>query len=670
VTIFTLQSNLNRGELDPKLLGRSDLEAYYAGCQQASNVLCLPQGGVVRRPGTVYKGTLPSSGRMENFSFNNEQQYLLVFTNLRMYIYKAGVLQTNIAGSGNDYLTTTITTAMLSSFDYTQSADTVIISHPDLQPHTITRTSDTAWAWAAITFSSIPQYDYNDASSPTPTSEVQSLVFANASAGDRYKLTVDDFLTDDLVYSTNTTENATRIKDALHGLANTAKTGITVAHSAGTTYTITFGGDSAGPYGLTTATPILTELVTFEGESTRTTPGVSQAEDSWSAGRGWPVSSTFHAGRLWFGGSKSRPAAIWGSVIGDFFNFEAGKYRDDDLIEFVLDTDQLNAVKHIVSNRKLQVFTTGQLFYCPEDVITPSNVSFRSVNNEGVGAAAPAILDEDVLYGNRTGKRLNRFSLVNEYQPTAVQNLSVLASHLINSPVQIVSSRGTSSTDANYIYIVNSDGTMTVLNTLKTEGVEGFTTWDTTGGTIKSAAVVDDTLYLLILRGSSYLLEQADADVFYDSAVEGSSTDTLDMSHILGVTIGAKGDGYDLGSEFTAAASTDFGDSRTALQAGIEFAPTVQTMPVNVTLGDGPSISKKKRIRRAFVRVEDTAGITIGGENVPDRTMDGTAFSAPATSTGQKLVKQRGYSRDADITITQFGPFPMTLLSIMIEVSI
>jgi hypothetical protein len=669
MTLFTLQSNLNRGELDPKLLGRSDLEAYYAGCQQASNVLCLPQGGVTRRPGTIYKDTLPSIGRMENFSFNNEQQYLLIFTNLRMYIYKSGVLQTNIAGSGNDYLTTTITTAMLNEFDYTQSADTVIICHPDLQPHTITRTSDTAWAWAAITFDAIPQYNYNDASSPTPTSEVQSLVFANASAGDRYKLTVDDFLTDELVYSTNTTENASRIQDALHGLDNTAKTGITVAFSAGTTYTITFGGASAGPYGLTTATPIVTELVTFEGESTRTTAGVSKAEDSWSAGRGWPNSSTFHAGRLWFGGSKSRPAAIWGSVIGDFFNFEAGKYRDDDLVEFVLDTDQLNAVKHIVSNRKLQVFTTGQLFYCPEDVITPSNISFISVNNEGAGTAAPAILDEDVLYANRTGKRLNRFSLINEYQPTAVQNLSVLASHLINSPKQIAVSRGTSSTDANYIYIVNSDGSMTVLNTLKAEGVEGFTTWDT-DGTIASAAVVDDTLYLLVLRGSSYLLEEASSDIFYDSAIEGASTDTLDMSHINGETVGAKGDGYNLGSTFTASASTDFGDSRTVLQAGLEFSPTVQTMPINAVLPGGPSVSKKKRIRRAFVRVEDTAGLTIGGVNVLDRTMDGTAFSAPVASTGQKVVKQRGYDRDANVTITQFGPFPMTLLSIMIEVKI
>ena len=669
MTIFTLQSNLNRGELDPKLLGRSDLEAYYAGCQQASNVLCLPQGGVTRRPGTVYKDTLPSDARMENFSFNNEQQYLLVFTNLRMYIYKEGVLQTNIAGSGNDYLVTTITTAMLREFDYTQSADTVIISHPDLQPHTITRTSDTAWAWASITFSSIPQYDYNDTSSPSPTNEVQSLVFANASAGDRYKLTVDDFLSEDIVYSTNTTENESRIQDALHGLANTAKTGITVAHSAGTTYTITFGGDSAGPYGLTTATPILTELVTFEGESTRTTAGVSQKEDSWSAGRGWPVSSTFHSGRLWFGGSKSRPAAVWGSVIGDFFNFSAGKARDDELVEFVLDTDQLNAIKHIVSNRKLQIYTTGQLFYCPEDVITPSNIAFRSVNNEGAGGAAPAILDEDVLYANRTGKRLNRFSLINEYQPTAVQNLSVLASHVISSPVQIVASRGTASTDANYVYIVNSDGSMTVLNTLKAEGVEGFTTWDT-DGTIKSAAIVDDTLYLLVLRGSSYLLEEADSDVFYDSAVEGSSTDTLDMSHINGETIGAKGDGYNLGSAFTASASTDFGASRTALQAGLVFSPTIQTMPVNLVLGDGPQVSKKKRVRRAFVRVEDTAGLTIGGVNVLDRTMDGTAFSAPAASTGQKLVKQRGYSRDADVTITQFGPFPMTLISIMLEVSV
>jgi hypothetical protein len=42
-------------------------------------------------------------------------------------------------------------------------------------------------------------------------------------------------------------------------------------------------------------------------------------EDVWSATKGWPRSVTFHQGRLFFGGSKSRPSTIWGSKVAFYF---------------------------------------------------------------------------------------------------------------------------------------------------------------------------------------------------------------------------------------------------------------------------------------------------------------------------------------------------------------
>ena len=60
---------------------------------------------------------------------------MLLFTNDRIYIYKDGVLQANINGSGNDYLASTgITSAMLPNLDHTQNADTLILTHEDLAP--------------------------------------------------------------------------------------------------------------------------------------------------------------------------------------------------------------------------------------------------------------------------------------------------------------------------------------------------------------------------------------------------------------------------------------------------------------------------------------------------------------------------------------------------------
>ena len=45
------QTSFASGELSPLLKGRTDLEQYYKGAQQAEGVVIVPQGGVKRRPG-------------------------------------------------------------------------------------------------------------------------------------------------------------------------------------------------------------------------------------------------------------------------------------------------------------------------------------------------------------------------------------------------------------------------------------------------------------------------------------------------------------------------------------------------------------------------------------------------------------------------------------------
>lgn len=48
------QLNFNAGELDPRIDARSDLKTYYAALAYAENVVPLPLGPLVRRPGTVF----------------------------------------------------------------------------------------------------------------------------------------------------------------------------------------------------------------------------------------------------------------------------------------------------------------------------------------------------------------------------------------------------------------------------------------------------------------------------------------------------------------------------------------------------------------------------------------------------------------------------------------
>jgi len=162
-------TNFSTGELDPLLRARVDLQQYGNALAKATNVLIQPQGGLRRRPGLKHILELPNSStasagngvRLVPFSFSVDDSYMLCFTHNRMYVIKNGVVQANINGSGNSYLTTTIGSSIVDDMCWTQSADTLIVVHPDLQPVRITRTSDTAWTATTITFDSIPKYAFN-----------------------------------------------------------------------------------------------------------------------------------------------------------------------------------------------------------------------------------------------------------------------------------------------------------------------------------------------------------------------------------------------------------------------------------------------------------------------------------------------------------------------------
>jgi hypothetical protein len=92
--VTSFQSNFTTGEIDPLLRSRTDIKQYYNGLASATNVLVQPQGGVTRRPGLQFVGTIPSASapqsgcRLVPFEFSTTQSYMLLFVNNRMYVYK------------------------------------------------------------------------------------------------------------------------------------------------------------------------------------------------------------------------------------------------------------------------------------------------------------------------------------------------------------------------------------------------------------------------------------------------------------------------------------------------------------------------------------------------------------------------------------------------------
>ena len=757
----SIQTNFTTGEIDPLLKSRIDIDQYYNSLEQARNVVIQPQGGITRRPGLQYVSTIPSAAapqsgcRLVPFEFSTTQSYMLLFVHNRMYIYKDKVLQTNINGTGNDYLVTTITSAMISTIDYAQSADTLIVVQEDMAPKKITRGANhTTWTIADITFEYTPKYAFslstsNPAGTITP-SAVDGNITLTASSSVFSSSNVDDYV------------------EAVDGIGRARITRFVSGTSVEAIVEIPFFNTSAIANG-----SWLLEV---------------DYVDAWSSTYGYPRTVTFHEGRLYFGGSKSRPNTIFASRVGRFFDFNPGESLDDDAIEVTLNTGQVNAVTGLFSGRDLQIFTKGGEFFLPQsdlDPITPSNVVIQGATKRGSKEGIkPVGAESGTMFIQRSGKSLREFLFSDVELSYISNNISLLSSHLLVTPIDLALRKATSTDDGDLLLIVNTDGSLATYSILRGQNVIA-PSLSSTDGSFINVAVDVDTVYFVIKRtvnsNTVYYVETWNDDNTTDSnklltssagtlpnsstinkvvtvqSVSGSNkyfidgvqqatlnlyeghtykfdqSDNSNSGHPLRFYLDAnKSSAYTTGvttsgtpgssgaytqivvasaaptlhyqcsahAAMGGVANTPSGASITGLthlegktvkviiddamaadatvssgsivvstlptsyiEIGLNYTPTVKTMPVELKLPSGNTVGQKKRIVEASALLYLSQNLTLDAKEFP--------FIAASFFTGKKRRKPMlGYDREGQLTFSQSAPLFFTLLGVEYKVSV
>jgi hypothetical protein len=401
----------------------------------------------------------------------------------------------------------------------------------------------------------------------------------------------------------------------------------------------------------------------------------STAENVWSASRGWPKSVTFYQGRLWFGGSKQRPQTLWGSKTNDFYNFDFGTSLDDEGISLTLDTDQVNAITAVYSGRHLQVFTTGGEFSINDIPITPAKSAVRRQTLFGSSSIPPKSIDGATLFVDRTGKSVREFLFAYTEDAYTSGTVSLLASHLLDSPVDMAALRGTGKTDANYVYFVNSDGTVAVFNSLRAQEVGGWTQW-TTNGSVEAVAVVVEEVYFLVKRtingAVKRYLERLDPDTYTDACATKSmspaSATVTGLGHLDGETCRVRADGSVMANAIPASGSITLARASEEVEVGLNYDATIKTMPVNQDFQDGPTLTRKKRVVRVIASLYESLGVSVNGEYMVDRSFGMALGSNITPFTGVKEMYLLGWTDLAQVSITQVDPGPMTILGLGVEV--
>ena len=158
--VQALQGSFVTGEISPRMQGNVLLESYKSSLATCLNYVVVPQGAVMRRPGTRYVTPAKNDGevRLIPFHYGQGQSYVIEAGAAYFRFFTAdGVLMDGASSSTPLEVSTDAdgdavpyAVADLDALDITQSADTLFIVHPSYRPYTLKRTGTYTWVFAKL----------------------------------------------------------------------------------------------------------------------------------------------------------------------------------------------------------------------------------------------------------------------------------------------------------------------------------------------------------------------------------------------------------------------------------------------------------------------------------------------------------------------------------------
>ena len=635
-------TNFTSGELTPLFTARIDSAAYKNGVKDLENYRILSQGGIRRRGGLRYLQTLTNTTyQAEPYVYDEDEAYILLFSNTKLEVVDA---------SSPTSIVQTITscpwtTAMIGELKVTQSGDTMIVVHPDMAMQKLTRTAADTFSRTAYAFDTAdgfvhqPYYKFAAAGvTITPT---------NANTNDQ------TFTASSSIFSSDWEDEEIEFTD-----------------DAGTVHHIEFKTYLSG----TTFTGA------FDTAPSNTNASANWKEQVFSSRHGYARSVAFHDQRLVFGGSKDLPNHMFMSKVGEFFNFDVGTGLDDESIQVQIAENQVSEIKSIESFRHLSIFTSEAELYVPTSEnrpLTPSTIAIKRQTSYGSGSVSPVEFDGALVFLTKSKGAVREFVFSDLSQAYNSDALTLLSQHMIGSPVDMVAQREASDQVEAYLYTVNSDGKMPVMVSIRKEQLQGWAEY-TTDGEFKNVVNVNRKIYVIVERTinsvTKTFLELLDNDYHTDAAskqTNASETTDWTVAHLPNTEVVVKSGNYSLGT-YTTDSSGDLTltDAVDEVEIGINYTPTMTTLPPEFTLQDGISVGQKRRIVRAVLDLNETLDVKAKGTKVLIRRVTDDFSQEPVAISSRKEVYLLGWSSEGTVTVTQDQPLPLTLNGLLLEVEI
>jgi len=367
------------------------------------------------------------------------------------------------------------------------------------------------------------------------------------------------------------------------------------------------------------------------------------------------------------------------SKSADLFNFDLGDGLDDESIDFAILSDQVNAVRAVFSGRHLQVFTSGAEWMVTGDPLTPGNVQFNRQTRIGspvTRTIPPRNVDGATLFIPRDGSGLREFLFADIEQAYQANDLTTLAKHLINSPVD-QDYNGTT----RMLHVVMGDGSISTVTIFRSEKVTAWTRQETQGS-FRSIAIADDVTYVMIERDGGWFLEKFDesfdADATLSGTSETSSTTWSGLDHLEGETLTVLADGAVHADCVVGGGAIELVSDASNIVAGLSYAHRIEPLPPSVQGSGGGSQGSRLRPISFTYRLQDSPALRLnvgrGFTEVPFKKLGLEILDAsPQSFTGDRTVRAFGWRANSTDSLWQIehdAPLPFTLLSVVTELSV
>lgn len=685
----TYQASFTAGELSPALGARVDLAKYASGLKTAINLFIHPHGGASNRAGTQFIRKVKVSAdkaRLIPFQFNTEQSYILEFGNLYFRVFRDGGVVLSAAVPYE--VVTPYAHTDVGDLVFIQEADVMYVCHPSHGVRKIARLADNNWTITLLTFAPT-------ITAPTISSVVQGGAVQPANTNYYYRVS-------------SVSESG---EESLPSAAVGAVGDLTVNNSfMRVTWPAVTGAaryilykESNGVYGYIGGT----EGLTFDDKNiTADLADTPQLARNPFVGAGnYPRCCTFVEQRLAFGSSNNDPQAVWLSQSANYENFGISQpSKANDAVTFRIKSRQVNEVRSLLALRGLMVLTSGSEWIVSggsnSDAITPSAIKIDNQGYRGCAKVQPIVVGNTVLFAQRSGGVVRDFSFEFTQDGFVGRDLTILARHLFENKSIVAWAYAQS--PYSIAWVILSDGSLVSLTYLREHEVWAWTRHESGAGAVfEDVAVigegVEDVPYFVVRRTINGTVERyierlhtrvfaTIADAFFvDCGLTYSGTPitkVFGLNHLEGQTVVALADGNVIRDLVVTNGSVELGVAASKVQVGLPMTASLQTLALDLgsVQGLGTVQGRQKSVSEVTLRVETTRGIFLGPKDgdrnsphlVEYKQRSTEAWNeAIAMYTGDiRMTPQWDWDTTGSMWVKQFDPLPMTILSIMPDVTV